>query len=306
LLAEVRRIRPDLAILTDSPDFHLRLAKRLRGMGIPVVYLIAPQVWAWRRHRVRAMRRDLQHLLCIFPFEEEFFRSHGVAATYLGHPLAGVVGPKLERGEFFRKHHIPEGRPLVTVMPGSRRGESARHLPILLDAVERIYRARAAAFLLPASTTTGAAFFRERIGAAPIQVIEGESWDAMAHADLVLAASGTVTIEAALLGAPMVTFYRVTTATWVIGRPLVRVPFYSMVNLVAGRAVVPELIQADMTATRIAAEALKLLDDPAARARMRERLAATAGKLSLPGGPPMTRAAAVIQELMEGQAAHVS
>lgn len=306
LLAAAREARPDLAILTDSPDFHLRLAKKLRRQGVPVVYLVAPQAWAWRKYRVRAMRRDLRHLLCIFPFEEGFFRQEGVEATYLGHPLAGTVRPSLGREEFFRKHRLPGSRPLITVLPGSRRGEASRHLPEILDAVDRLNRWKAFSFVLPASVTTGAAFFRERIGSVPIQVIEGESWDAMAHADLVLAASGTVTIEAALLGTPMVTFYRVAQVSWIAGRWLVRAPFLSMVNLVAGRQIVPELIQHEMTGERIAGEARRLLEDEAARARMRADLAETAGRLSVPGAAPMERAAAVIQLLMEGQVAHVS
>src|ERR1019366_10794293 len=168
---------------------------------------------------------------------------HGVQATYIGHPLAGLVRPSLTRDEFFRKHRLAAERPLITVLPGSRRGESARHLPALLDAVQRIYREQAVNFVLPASVTTGAPFFAERMGGAPVRVIEGESWDAMAHCDLALAASGTVTVEAALLGAPMVTFYKVSALTYAIGKPLVKVPFYSMVNLIAGRGIVPELIQ---------------------------------------------------------------
>lgn len=305
LLAAARRDGADLAILTDSPDFHLRLARKLRSQGIPVVYLVAPQVWAWRRGRLRGMRRTIGHLLCIFPFEEEFFHGHGLAATYIGHPLAGLVKPSLSRAEFFRKHRLPMGRPLISVLPGSRRGEAARHLPPLLDAVERLYREQAASFILPASATAGAGFFRDRIGAAPIQVIEGESWDAIAHADLALAASGTVTVEAALLGTPMVTFYKVTAASWLMGRMLVRVPFYSMVNLIAGRAVVPELMQSQLTGERLAAEAQRLLRDEDARAEMRAGLAEVAAKLTGPAGP-MARASAIIQDLMEGQLAHVS
>jgi lipid-A-disaccharide synthase len=148
-------------------------------------------------------------------------------------------------------------------------------------------------------------FFRERIGGAPIQVIDGENWDSIAHADLALAASGTVTVEAALLGTPMVTFYKVAAASWMLGRMLVRVPFYSMVNLIAGRAVVPELMQSNFTGERLAAEARRLLRDDGARAQMRTDLAEVAARLS---GPvrPMTRASAIIQELMEGQPAHVS
>lgn len=305
LQAAARSRRPELAILTDSPDFHLRLARNLHRQGIPVVYLVAPQVWAWRKGRLRGMRRRLRHVLCIFPFEEEFFRGHGLPATYIGHPLAGIVKPSLSRAEFFRKHRLPPGRPLISVLPGSRRGEAARHLPPLLDAVGRIYRDQAASFILPASATAGAGFFQERIGGAPIQVIDGENWDSIAHADLALAASGTVTVEAALLGTPMVTFYKVTTASWLVGRMLVRVPFYSMVNLIAGRAVVPELMQSQLTGVRLAAEAQRLLRDDGARDQMRADLAEVAARLSGPARP-MSRASAIIQDLMEGQLAHVS
>ena len=162
--------------------------------------------------------------------------------------------------------------------------------------------------ILPASATAGAAFFRERLGRSPIQVIEGESWDAMAHADLALAASGTVTVEAALLGTPMVTFYRVTPPSWLAGKLLVRVPFYSMVNLIAGRAVVPELMQGRMTGERIAREARRLLTDEGARAGMKAGLAEVREKLSDEAGHGSApqRAAAIIQEILEGQVAHVS
>src|SRR5579871_2405679 len=272
LLAAAKANRPDIAILTDSPDFHLRLARKLHRQGIPVIYLVAPQVWAWRKGRLPGMRRTLSHLLCIFPFEEEFFCRNGVPATYIGHPLAGRVKPSLSRADFFKKHRLPPSRPLIAVLPGSRRGEASRHLPPLLDAVGRLNRGQAASFVLPASATAGVGFFRERIGESPIKILDGESWDAIAHADLALAASGTVTVEAALLGTPMVTFYKVTTASWLLGRMLVRVPFYSMVNLIAGRAIVPELMQEQMTGKRLAAEAHRLLHDETARRQMRADL----------------------------------
>jgi lipid-A-disaccharide synthase len=305
LVAETRQQKPALAILTDSPDFHLRVASKLHRQGVPVVYLVAPQVWAWRQGRVRQMRRTIRRLLCIFPFEEEFFTRHGVKTTYIGHPLAGLVRPALSRDEFFRKHRLAAERPLVTVLPGSRRGEAARHLPALLDAVQRIYREQAVNLVLPASVTTGAAFFAERVARSPIRVIEGESWDAMAHADLALAASGTVTVEAALLGTPMVTFYKVTPASWLAGKFLVDVPFYSMVNLIAGRAVVPELMQSRMTGANLAREALRLLADGPARAEMKAGLAEVRRKLAGGSAAP-ERAALAIKGILEGQVTHVS
>jgi lipid-A-disaccharide synthase len=311
LLAAARVERPDLALLTDSPDFHLRVARQLAAEGIPVVYLVAPQAWAWRKGRVKSLRRTVRRLLCIFPFEEEFFRGEGVPTTYIGHPLAGLCRPSLSKEEFFRKHRLDPARPLISLLPGSRRGESARHLPAVLDAAGRLYREQALNLVLPASATTGVEFFKERIGQTPVHVIEGESWDAMAHSDLALAASGTVTTEAALLGTPTVAFYKVARATWLIGRPLVDVPFYTMVNLIAGREVVPELIQDGMTGERIAAEARRLLTDADARAAMKAGLAEVRRKLA--GAPdglePRTapqRAAAIIQEILEGQVAHVS
>lgn len=303
LLAEARAQRPDVALLTDSPDFHLRIARQLAKSGIPVVYLVAPQAWAWRKGRVRTLRRAVRRLLCIFPFEEEFFRREGIDACYIGHPLARLVRPSLTKGEFFRKHRLAQGRPLVTVLPGSRRGEAARHLPALADAAVRLYRERAVNLVLPASATTGVDFFRQRLQGSPIQAIEGESWDAMAHADVALAASGTVTVEAALLGTPMVTFYRVTRPSWLIGKLLVRVPFYCMVNLIAGRALVPELMQEEMTGERLAAETQRLLADADARARMRAGLAEVRERLSAAPQPGM---AGHIQEILEGQVAHVS
>jgi lipid-A-disaccharide synthase len=307
LVAVAGHRRPDVAILTDSPDFHLRAARRLHGAGIPVVYLVAPQVWAWRKGRLKEMRHTLRRLLCIFPFEEEYFTREGLPAIYIGHPLTDLVKPTLARSEFFRKHRLAGDRPLIAVLPGSRRGEAARHLPALLDAVDRLYRDQAVNFVLPASAVAGAAFFRERIGRSPIRVIEGESWDTMAHADLALAASGTVTVEAALLGTPMVTFYKVTAPSWVAGKLLVRVPFYSMVNLIAGRAVVPELMQGQMTGEAIAREARKLLGDERARGEMKTGLAEVREKLSHRGGrAPAALAAAIIQEVLEGQVAHVS
>ena len=305
LLAAARREQPDLAILTDSPDFHLRVARKLHAAGVPVVYLVAPQVWAWRKGRIPAMRRTLDRLLCIFPFEEEFFLRHGLRAVYVGHPLTGLVRPTLSREDFFRKHGLDSNRPLITVLPGSRRGEAARHLPALADAARRLRREPGAELVLPASVTTGAAFFRERLGDAPIRVIEGESWDAMAHADVALAASGTVTVEAALLGTPMVTFYKVTWPSWFAGKFLVDVPFYSMVNLIAGRAVAPELMQGEMTGERLAHEARRLLSDARARSEMKAGLAEVGRKLSGPGDV-FQRAAAVVQELLEGNVAHVS
>jgi lipid-A-disaccharide synthase len=293
---------PDLAILTDSPDFNLRVARRLHRLGVPVFYLVAPQVWAWRRGRLPGMRRNLQHLLCIFPFEEQFFKSHGIPATYIGHPLAHFVRPELTREEFRRRHSLSGPEPVIALLPGSRHGEVSRHLPALLDAAARIAAARPSRFLLalPAGRFVQLpelTYFTERNPAVSIQVIEGATWDVLAWSDLALAASGTVTVEATLLGTPMVVFYRVSQLSWLAGKFLVRVPFYSMPNLIAGQAVVPELMQNEVSGERLAAEALRLLEDEAALAVMRRDLASVAARLA-PGDDPMARAAAIVEDFV--------
>jgi lipid-A-disaccharide synthase len=301
LLAVVRERKPSLAILTDSPDFHLRVARKVALMGIPVVYLVAPQVWAWRQGRTRQMSRDLKKLLCIFPFEEAFFRNHGVAATYIGHPLVDRVKPTLSKSEFFAKHDLPRDRPLVVLLPGSRRGESLRHIPALLEAARIMGDTSSAHFLLPASANTGAAFFQELVRGSSIQVIEGESWDAMAHADLALAASGTVTVEAALLGTPMVTFYKVNPVSWVLGKALVKIPFYCMVNLIAERKIVPELMQDEMTGENLAAQAAGILKDSS---RMRQDLAEIRSRLKF-SGSAIGRAADEVMSVREASVVQV-
>ncbi len=282
--------RPIAAILTDSPDFHLRLAAKLRNLGIPVFYLIAPQAWAWRAGRARILQRNVRELHCIFPFEEKFFRDRGVNAHYIGHPLAGTVRPALNRESFLRKHGLALDQSLVTLCPGSRRGETARHLGPLREAVERVSARRPeTAFLLavPAGAIEryGAGFYEPLTGGGLVRIVEGETRDAMAHSDVTLAASGTVAMEAALLGTPLVSFYRVSPLTWHIGRPLVNVPFYTMVNLVAEKRVIPELIQDDMTGERIASEALILLESESKRSEMKAGLGEVARRLASNGDP---------------------
>ncbi len=303
LLKAARTERPAVAILTDSPDFHLRVARQMKKLGIPVVYLVAPQAWAWRKGRLPLMRRTIDKLLCIFPFEPEFFARHGIDAIYIGHPLTRLVQPSASRAELRRQFGIPDDTPLVALLPGSRTGEAARHLPVLIETVKRL-RADvkpSPRFVLavPAGTIPLGSNFRERISAASIQLLEGKTWDVLVCADVALAASGTVTIEACLLGTPLVTFYRVNNLSWWMGKALVRVPFYSMVNLVAQRRIVPELMQDRMTAENLAREAMALLQDEAAQERMRRDLSQVAQKLSGAHDPLEVAAAQVERYLAE-------
>ena len=305
--AEYRRLiraaddeKPVLAILTDSPDFNLRVAHQMARRNIPVIYLVAPQAWAWRSGRTRQMARDLRRLLCIFPFEEAWFRSRGVAAEYIGHPLARQAQRTVSTAEFRRELEIPEGNRLVALLPGSRPGEVRRHWPILRAAVEKL-KDRPISFVLGAVPSLGEQFFVNQMGSASIQsgvkVIAGRTGDLLAAADLALAASGTVTVEAALLGTPMVTFYRVNAASWALGKLLVRTPYFTMANLIAGEKLVPELMQSEATGLRLAEEAGRLLDSPASLEQMRAGLARVATLLNT-GHDPIERAAEIVSGML--------
>jgi lipid-A-disaccharide synthase len=296
---------PDAAILTDSPDFHLRLAKKLKSQGIPVIYLIAPQAWAWREGRVKTLRETVARLLCIFPFEEDFFQTRGVTSTYIGHPLARIAKPSMSRAEFCARAGLAEAARIVALLPGSRHGEVARHLPTVLESARRIRKQANVSFVLglPAGFGSGGSSFREPILASGVQIVEGITWDALAQAELALAASGTVTIEAAVLKVPMVTFYRVNALSWILGRWLVKAPHLTMVNLVAGRCLVPELIQRDMTADAIAKEALRLLEDDHARRSMLDGLEQVVARLRS-DRDPMETAADCVERIWSGERAH--
>lgn len=306
LLRYIKANPPTAAILTDNPDFHLRLARHLKKMGVPVYYLVAPQVWAWRQGRVKTIRRLVDKLFCLFPFEEPWFRERGVDATYIGHPLASMVRTGGSAAAFRATHDLRTEGLLITLLPGSRPGEALRHMPVLLEAVVLLQqRWPEAEFILATAkgfAETGVfANSRERIAALTIKVIENEAWDCIGHASLALAASGTVTMEAAVLGTPMVTFYKVTALSWWAGRRLVKVPYLSMVNLIAERLIVPELIQDDMTAEKLAGAATELLASESKLQQMRGDLREVRQSLVLGGasGDPLRRAAEAIAESLK-------
>jgi lipid-A-disaccharide synthase len=304
LVRYARQHPPAAALLTDNPDFHLRLARHLKRLNVPVFYLVAPQVWAWRQGRVRIIRELVDKLFCLFPFEERWFRERGVDATYIGHPLAAIARPRFSRAEFIDRYQLPADRRMLVLLPGSRAGEAQRHLPILLDTVALLQRrfALAVTLAVPKGFTSRGVFrrFQERIAALAIKVIENEAWDCIGHADLALAASGTVTMEAAVLGTPMVTFYKVTSLSWWAGRHLVKVPYLSMVNLIAERQIVPELIQHEMTPGKLADASEKLLFSPALADRMRADLANVRAALSREGDPFERAAHMIVDSLGNG------
>lgn len=284
LVNEAERRKPTLAILTDFPGFHLRLARKLMPHGIRNVYYICPQFWAWRPWRVRLIRERFVKALCIFPFEEKFFRNAGVPTEFIGHPLVGAVSVTQGREEFCAAHGLDPGRKIVTVLPGSRTGELAHHLPVLQKACEKIQEEVDTQFVVAAAHPQ----IVERLkGGWPaglkVRVVEGETYNALGVADAAIVSSGTATVEAALLDAPMVVIYKVSPVTAALAKPLVRTPFFAMVNLIAERKVVPELVQEFFTAERVAAGTLRLLEDPKAREEVRRGLAEVRQKLGPPG-----------------------
>jgi lipid-A-disaccharide synthase len=261
LVDEAERRRPPLAILTDFPGFHLRLARKLSPLGIRNIYYICPQFWAWRPWRANLVRRRFAQALCIFPFEEKFYRDAGVAVEFIGHPLVGNVKVGMSRAEFCSANGLSVDKPIVTVLPGSRRGEIEYHAAILAEALNEIRRAipelQAVVAVAPGVNRPDLeAYFSPSNG---VHFVTGATYDALAAADLTIVSSGTATVEAALLGKPMIVIYRLSPLTAKLAKPLVRTKFFSMVNLIAGREVVPELIQDDFTPIRVAREAVSLL-----------------------------------------------
>lgn len=295
LLAEVERRPPDLAVLIDYPDFNLRLARELRRRGIPVLYYVSPQVWAWRRGRLELIRRTVDRMLVIFPFETALYREAGIPVTFVGHPLVDLVRPASDPGAFLSGLGLSSGRPVVAVLPGSRPQEIAHNLPPLAGAV-RILAARRPdlQFIVAATPSVDLRALERILAGAPAKLVVGQTHAALGVASLALVASGTATVETALLGTPMIVVYRVARLTYVLGRPFVKVPHFAMVNLIAGERVVPELMQRQFTADRVAAEALDLLADPARQARMREALKEVRRRLGEPGAS--ARAAQAIVE----------
>jgi len=244
VLAEADRQRPDLAVLIDYPDFNLRLARELRRRGVPVVYYVSPQLWAWRRGRIRHVRETVERMLVIFPFEEALYREAGVPCTFVGHPLVDLVRPAADPRAFLERTGLDPGRPVVAILPGSRAKEVRHNLTPLAGAIEMLARQRPRLqFLLAAAPSLDPETLQRPLAGLPVRLVTGQTQDVLSAATVALVASGTATVEAALLGTPMVVVYRVAPLTYALGRPFVSVPRFAMVNLIAGREVVPELMQ---------------------------------------------------------------
>src|SRR6202790_4740744 len=300
--------RPVLAVVIDSPAFNWRVARQMKKRGIPVVYYVAPQFWAWRQGRVRLLRKYIDKALVIFPFEEKFYRDRGVDATFVGHPLADLPAPAISREAYAAQHQIDAAKHWITLMPGSRRKEVRMILPTILEAADRLgsdYE-----FLLPVARTLDSSFLTELI-AAPMETRQAvslrrnihlvpESLPPLSHSRAGIIASGTATVEAAIMGTPFVMVYRVSPLTYALGKPRVKVPYFAMVNLIAEEEVVPELVQQKFTAENIVTALNKIIPDGEPRARMIERLAAVKARLQGSGSDahPSETAAEIILKMI--------
>jgi lipid-A-disaccharide synthase len=294
LIAEADRRKPDLAIVIDSPAFNWRVARQMKKRGIPVVYYVAPQFWAWRQGRVRLLRDYIDKALVIFPFEEKFYRDRGVDATFVGHPLADLPHPAIERKDYATQFHLDGAMPWITLMPGSRAKEVRMNLPTILEAAAQLgpeYE-----FLLPVAPTLDQSFVQNLLGDHSV-VLVPESLPALRHSRSGIIASGTATVEAAMMGTPFVMVYRVSSLTYFLGKPRVKVPYFAMVNLIAGDPIVPELVQHDFTAANTVARVREVIPEGPARDRMLEGLARMKARLRGPAGPAAERAAEIILTL---------
>ena len=276
--------QPAIAVVIDSPAFNWRVARQMHKRGIPVIYYVCPQFWAWRQGRVKLLRKYVDQALVIFPFEEKFYRDRGVNATFVGHPLADLPAPAITREAYAAANQLDPTRLWITLMPGSRRKEVRMNLPTILDAANRLETGlldRGYEFLLPVARTLEASFLRELIQsatetqrAASLQKsihLVPEALPALFHSRAAIVASGTATVEAALMGTPFVMVYRVAPLTYALGKPRVKVPYFAMVNLIAGEQVVPELVQHKFTTENIVVEMKQIIPEGEQRTRMTTR-----------------------------------
>jgi lipid-A-disaccharide synthase len=287
---------PDLLVLIDFPEFNLRLAKVAKRAGVRVFYYISPQVWAWRKKRVRTIARWVDQLAAVFPFEPAFYAAHGCAVEFVGHPLVDRVHPTRPREETLSQYGLDPARKTIALLPGSRAQEVRYLLDPLLEATDLL--GNGYQFVLAVASTLNREEVKKRIGARPVSVVQGDTYNLIHAADLALVASGTATLETALLERPMVIVYRLAPLTYALARLIVRVPFIGMPNLIAEQRIVPELIQGEVTPARIAAAARQLLDDPQAYGLAQEGLRQVRHRLG-PGGAAARAATLILKMLRE-------
>jgi lipid-A-disaccharide synthase len=300
LVAAARREPPDALVVIDSPDFNFRLAPRIKRLGVPVIYYVGPQVWAWRRRRLKTIREFADRVLVIFPFEERIYREAGVPVQFVGHPLVDLAKTSATREQFLSRLGLAPTAPTVALLPGSRPNEVSRILPDLARAAERIRAAvPGAQFVIARAPHLENRLFDAARPLSGSVIVEGDTDTVLASADVALTASGTATVQTALHDTPMVIVYRVSALTYQLGRRLVSVAAIGMVNLIAGERIVPELVQDEFAPDAVAREAVSMLTDPRRAAQIREGLARVRAKLG--GSGASLRAAQAIVNTIRGE-----
>ena len=268
---ETIKQRPIAAVLIDSPDFNLRLAKHLKKSSIPVLYYISPTVWAWRTKRLRSIKKTVNKMLLIFPFEEKIYAERGIPATYVGHPLKERVKISMTKEEFFHKYRLDPEKKLFAILPGSRNSEIKFHMPILNQVIKNLSQEWDAQFILLLAEnlmeTFVTSFLREVSPA--VEILSQDGYEAMAYSDIALSSCGTANLEAALLGTPVVAFYRISPLTYYAGIKLMKIKNFSIVNILAGKKIIPELIQRNFTAANLLDETRKILGSERVRSAIK-------------------------------------
>jgi lipid-A-disaccharide synthase len=281
----MRERSPNLVVLIDFPEFNLRLARLAKKLKIPVLYYVSPQIWAWRRGRVRQIARRVDHMAVVFPFEVPFYETGGVKVSFVGHPLLDIVRSQEPREAMLRRLALDPAKRTVGILPGSRREEVSNHLPVLLDAALQLSRDAEVQFLVIRASTVNRQDLESGLAGLPIKIpiVDEQRYDAVNACDLAWTASGTVTLETALLLKPMIIVYRLSWVTYALARMLVNVKYIGIVNIVAGEAVVPELIQSAFTAERVVRETRNIMDNQDLRDAIVRKLVALRNKLGTPG-----------------------
>ncbi|UWZ84042.1 lipid-A-disaccharide synthase [Occallatibacter riparius] len=317
----IRDRRPAVAVLIDFPDIHFKLAEELHRLGIPVIFFVSPQLWAWKKHRIKLVQKYIDRMLVIFPFEEQFYRERGVNAEFVGHPLAEIDPPTVSREDFARQHDLDPAKTWIGLLPGSRAKEIRDNLPEMLSAADELHVRNQPGqfeFILPLAPTLTVEkrawvrqFIQQHAVGLPVTLVD-EARPALHLARGSIVASGTATVEAALIGNPFVVVYRVSPLTYAIAKRVVTVPHVAMVNLIAQKRLIPELIQNDFTASNIVKELTPLLPDGTPRQSMMKELAELRGLLQTRTGAvgrtagaagAIARAAEITLELLESSGA---
>lgn len=302
IIAQVDRAKPDLAILVDYPGFNLRLAGELKKRDVPIVYYISPQVWAWGEKRIETIKRCVDRMVVFFKFEEELYKKHAIAVSFVGHPLLDLVKPQIAKKELFNRLGLNLSKPALSLLPGSREKEVKTLLPIMLDAANLIYKKTPnSQFLILKAPTVKEEIFSRILSRyyLPIYTVSNITYDALAASDFALVASGTATLETMILGIPMVILYKVSFLSWLYLKMLIKIPYIGMVNIIAGSKIIPEFIQYQANPKKIASYIENALTNPEKLDKIKKLLSCVKENLGETGAS--YKAAEIIVEFLKGK-----